>query len=82
MARKAASITLATVNDIAEGVVDIPAIGKRLGVTKHTVYRWRERAPHLTEAEPMPAPAGYVSGRPWWWWPQVEAWAQRTGRAA
>jgi hypothetical protein len=48
-------------------------IAARLGVRAQTVHAWRHR-------KLMPAPRWTVSGQPAWDWPDIEAWARRTGR--
>lgn len=53
--------------------VGIPEIAERLGVKRATVDTWRVR-------ELLPEPRWVVGGRPCWDWPDVEAWAERTGR--
>lgn len=53
------------------GVVEVAA---RLGVTRKAVDQWRRRSLGF------PDPRWTVGGRPAWSWPEVEAWARRTGR--
>jgi hypothetical protein len=48
-------------------------IAARLRVKPQTVHAWRHR-------KLMPAPRWTVSGQPAWDWPEIEAWARRTGR--
>jgi len=48
-------------------------IAARLGVRPQTVHTWRHR-------KLMPEPRWTVSGQPAWDWPEIEAWARRTGR--
>lgn len=48
-------------------------IATRLGVRPQTVHTWRHR-------KLMPQPRWTVSGQPAWDWPEIEAWARRTGR--
>lgn len=48
-------------------------IAARLGVRPQTVHAWRHR-------QLMPRPRWTVSGQPAWEWPEIEAWARRTGR--
>ena len=48
-------------------------IAARLGVRRQTVHTWRHR-------KLMPEPRWTVSGQPAWEWPEIEAWARRTGR--
>lgn len=48
-------------------------IAVRLGVRPQTVHTWRHR-------KLMPQPRWTVSGQPAWNWPEIEAWARRTGR--
>jgi len=48
-------------------------IAGRLGVKPQTVRTWRHR-------KLMPPPRWTVSGQPAWDWPDIEAWARRTGR--
>ena len=48
-------------------------IASRLGVRPQTVHTWRHR-------KLMPEPRWTVSGQPAWDWPEIEAWARRTGR--
>ncbi len=55
--------------------VGIPEIAERLGVQRNTVDAWRKR-------QLLPAPGWTVGGRPAWNWPDIEQWAQDTGRAS
>ena len=48
-------------------------IAGRLRVRPQTVHTWRHR-------NLMPQPRWTVSGQPAWDWPEIEAWARRTGR--
>ena len=48
-------------------------IAERLRVRPQTVHTWRHR-------KLMPQPRWTVSGQPAWDWPEIEAWARRTGR--
>ncbi len=48
-------------------------IAVRLRVRPQTVHTWRHR-------KLMPEPRWIVSGQPAWDWPEIEAWARRTGR--
>lgn len=48
-------------------------IAARLGVRTQTVHTWRHR-------KLMPQPRWTVSAQPAWDWPEIEAWARRTGR--
>src|SRR5881628_512983 len=48
-------------------------IAVRLRVRPQTVHTWRHR-------KLMPEPRWTVSGQPAWDWPEIEAWARRTGR--
>lgn len=48
-------------------------IASRLGVKPQTVHTWRQRGL-------VPDPPWSVSGQPAWDWPDIEAWARRTGR--
>lgn len=50
-------------------------IADRLGVARGTVDRWR-----LRPAVQFRQPRWTVGGRPAWNWPDIEAWAQETGR--
>lgn len=54
------------------GLEDVAA---RLGVKRDTVQKWRQRSTGF------PAPAGEISGNPWWWAADVDRWAAETGRA-
>jgi len=48
-------------------------IAVRLAVRPQTVHTWRQR-------RLLPPPRWTVSGQPAWDWPDIEAWARRTGR--
>ena len=48
-------------------------IATRLDVRPQTVHTWRYR-------KLLPHPRWTVSGQPAWDWPEIEAWARRTGR--
>ena len=48
-------------------------IAVRLAVRPQTVHAWRQR-------RLLPEPRWTVSGQPAWDWPDIEAWARRTGR--
>jgi len=50
-------------------LVDQPEIGRRLGVERETVYRWRKRHGDF------PKPVVIISGRPLWRWAEVEGWS-------
>src|SRR5438132_13336174 len=52
------------------GEAEIPA---RLGIRRQTVHTWHHR-------KLMPEPRWTVAGQPAWEWPDIEAWARRTGR--
>ena len=54
--------------------VGIVEIADRLGVQRQTVDQWRQR-------RLLPEPRWTVGGRPAWSWPEIERWAQATGRA-
>ena len=49
-------------------------IAKRLGVKRQAVHNWRERH------RDFPQPEGKIEGGLVWYWPDVEAWARKTGR--
>ena len=51
-------------------IVGLNEIAERLGVKLNTVRMWRKR-------DLLPAPAGFVSGTPWWYWPTIEAWVRQ-----
>ena len=48
-------------------------VAERLGVAPRTVHMWRWR-------EVMPPPLVVLTGTALWSWPDIEAWAQATGR--
>lgn len=48
-------------------------IAVRLAVRPQTVHTWRQR-------RLLPPSRWTVSGQPAWDWPDIEAWARRTGR--
>jgi predicted DNA-binding transcriptional regulator AlpA len=48
-------------------------IAERLGVSRDTVDKWRQRYPGF------PKPARPIGGRPAWEWPTIEAWYQSRG---
>ena len=54
--------------------VGMSEIGERLGVRAQTVAMWKLRGV-------LPEPRWQVSGNPAWNWPDIEAWARRTGRS-
>jgi hypothetical protein len=60
--------------------VGVDEIADRLGVTRTTVTAWRQRSRTWKHVPRFPQPAGRLSGRDWWWWADVEAWATETGR--
>jgi hypothetical protein len=60
--------------------VGLDEIAVRLGVTKGTVTTWRTRSKTWKTVPPFPEPKGKLSGRDWWWWSQIEEWAERAGR--
>jgi hypothetical protein len=66
-------------------VADVPAsdlvnsaqIAERLGIAhRESVVKWRQRHPEF------PEPALHVGKVMLWSWPEVRAWAERTGRIA
>jgi hypothetical protein len=61
-----------------EDVIGAREIAERLDVKPGTVHMWRQREKDLKV--PMPEPRGWVSGYPWWSWPEVKRWAKETGR--
>lgn len=56
-----------------EEPVGVKEIAERLDVQPNTVHVWRHR-------RVLPEPKGSVSGDPVWDWPDIEAWAEETGR--
>lgn len=48
-------------------------VGRRLGIS-------RERVRQLAERDDFPEPIGRAGVAILWCWPDVEAWARRTGR--
>jgi hypothetical protein len=60
--------------------VGVDEIAVRLGVTRNTVVTWRQRSRTWKKVPRFPEPAGRISGRFWWWWADVEAWAVEAGR--
>jgi hypothetical protein len=71
---------------LAAEVVDIGGIAELAGVPYETAMTWRRRArarlnpPASPRHRPLPEPAGYVSGNPWWWRADVIRWLTDTGR--
>jgi predicted DNA-binding transcriptional regulator AlpA len=63
-------------------LVDLAEIAERLdvAVTTVTVWRYRHRRRPRRPWEPFPKPVRMVGRSPLFDWPQVEAWAQATGR--
>ncbi len=60
--------------DVAE-LVGAAEIAQRVGVTlPQTVHDWRRRHPDF------PKPVATLRMGLIWYWPDVEAWASRTGR--
>lgn len=56
-------------------LVGTAEIAKRLGVKRpQVVHDWMRRH------EDFPDPIAHISGVRVWAWPDVEAWARRTGR--
>ena len=55
--------------------VGIAEVADRLGVPRHQVDVWRNRAR-------MPEPTWVIGGRPAWDWPIIEEWARDTGRGS
>jgi len=53
--------------------VGFEEIAARLHVQSRTVQMWRYRGL-------LPPADGTISGRPFWFWPIVEQWAEQTGR--
>lgn len=53
--------------------VGIAEIADRLGVKRPTVDIWRQR-------NLLPEPRWTVGGRPAWNWPDIQGWAEETGR--
>lgn len=59
-----------------ENLVGASEIADRLGVSSlHVVHKWRERY------DDFPEPVTQLRQGLVWNWPDVEAWAQVTGRA-
>jgi hypothetical protein len=60
----------------SDDLVGTAEIALRLGVGRpQVVHDWRRRHPDF------PAPVAMLSHFHVWAWPDVEAWAKRTGRA-
>jgi hypothetical protein len=60
--------------DIAD-LVGTPEIAERLDIEHHnTINTWRRRHPDF------PEPVLRLRNVALWLWPEVEAWARRTGR--
>lgn len=56
-------------------LVGSPEIAARLGVQRlQVIHDWRRRHPDF------PQPVARISRVLVWYWPEVEAWARRTGR--
>lgn len=53
--------------------VGVAEIAERLGVPRQTVAVWKNRGL-------LPPPPWRVSRQPCWDWPQIEAWAEASGR--
>lgn len=61
--------------------IGVDGIAEHLGVTINTVVTWRRRsAKEWVHVEKFPEPAGTLSNRDWWWLPDIQEWAKRTGR--
>jgi predicted DNA-binding transcriptional regulator AlpA len=59
-----------------EDLVGAPEIADRLGIAQpETIHAWRCRYP-----DEFPQPIATVAGVLVWSWPDVEAWARKTGR--
>jgi len=58
---------------VLQDPVGLQEIARRLHVSTNTVRVWRVR-------NRFPAPACKVSNVPLWTWPQVQQWAEDTGR--
>jgi Putative ATPase subunit of terminase (gpP-like) len=59
-----------------DDLVGAAEIADRLGATlPQTVHKWRERYP-----DDFPQPVAKLRQAMVWAWPDVEAWARRTGR--
>jgi hypothetical protein len=56
-------------------LVGAQEIAGRLGVTIHTVHKWRQR-------NLLPAPSWRLGAGDIWQWETIEAWARETGRLA
>ena len=59
--------------DIDE-LVGAAEIAQRLGCAKNVVHTWQRRDPTF------PAAVSHLVMGKLWHWPEVEAWARRTGR--
>ncbi|MDQ4089351.1 MAG: hypothetical protein M3163_03485, partial [Actinomycetota bacterium] len=57
-----------------EELVGAAEIGRRMGAAARTVHAWRRR--HTD----FPEPVAELSAALVWAWPDVEAWAKKTGR--
>lgn len=55
-------------------LVGAAEIAARLGVGRQMVHQWRQRH------EDFPEPVARLEQALVWHWPDVEAWARRTGR--
>jgi len=74
-------------------IVDIGGLAELADVPYETAMTWRRRAKARAEKNrpavypgrksshpPLPEPAGYVSGSPWWWRPDLIDWLTVTDR--
>ena len=55
-------------------IVDATEIASRLAVEPGTVHSWRKRH------DDFPEPRIVLAVGPIWFWPDIELWAQATGR--
>lgn len=60
--------------------VGIDGIAAELGVSENTVIAWRRRSAEWVHVAKFPESEGKISGRDWWWLPDVLDWAEKTGR--
>ena len=74
--RDGRSLTVASVGrkvDV-DDLVGAAEIAGRLGVARQVIHQWRQRHPDF------PAPVLELDRAHVWHWPDVEAWARKTGR--
>lgn len=66
--------------DDLDDLVDMTAIADRSGWSRASAWKWVHRTRAGIARDPFPDPIVHLAIGPVWYWPDVAAWLDRTGR--